>query len=372
MIKINNLALFPALCDMFRFAEHITHLFFSLFPRREGGGGMAVPLYNPDTPMKHSLFPALPYNEDKNPAQPILTLGNLTIDDIVLYDERRMYLANSGGDALFSAIGAWIWHTPAGLIARAGTGYPASNIAALQAAGITCHLQRVPFNDIRNWALYEPDGSRQFCSHCSSGSYEQMSIRADEIPNNCMGADAYHIAPMPVDIQQGILQRLRSQTSIISLDMFTQHLRDARLIDTALALIPQVDCFLPSRAEAAILYGSDDPHEAARAFAASGVPVVCIKLGDEGSLLFTAFNDRFEHIPACRVKAVDPTGAGDSFCGGFLAGLLATSDPLTAACCGTVSASYVVETVGALQVLEMNFSGRQQRLEQVRSAVTSA
>mgnify|MGYP001764735764 CR=1 FL=1 len=143
--------------------------------------------------------------------QPLYTLGNLTVDDIILYDQRQMHLASSGGDALFSAIGAWIWHQPAGLIARAGQAYPQANIDLIQNAGITCHLQRVPYPDIRNWALYEPDGSRQFCNHCASGTYEQMSIRGDEIPPDCLDAAAFHIAPMPVEIQQSVLRRLRGR-----------------------------------------------------------------------------------------------------------------------------------------------------------------
>jgi len=131
-------------------------------------------------------------------------------------------------------------------------------------------------------------------------------------------------------------------------------------------MLPQVDLFLPSSVEAAILYGSNDLKAAARVFASLGAPVVCIKMGIEGSLLYLAEQDHFYHIPICRAETVDPTGAGDAFCGGFLAGLLHSGDPLSAACCGAVSASYVVQTVGALSVLEMDFSNRDERLRQLQ------
>ncbi len=315
---------------------------------------------------------------DRQGDQTLYTLGNLTVDDIVLYDQRQMHLASSGGDALFSAIGAWIWHRPAGLIARAGQAYPQANIDLIQNAGIACRLQRVPYPDIRNWALYEPDGSRQFRNHCVSGTYKQMSIRGEEIPPDCLDAAAFHIAPMPVEIQQSVLQRLRSRSCLITLDTFPQHLTAPHHTRILLDLLPDLDAFLPSREEAAILYGSRDEQAAARAFAGAGAKLVCIKLGAEGSLLYLPQTDQFRHVPACRVDALDPTGAGDSFCGGFLAGLLHSGDALTATCYGTVSASYVVETVGALSVLEMDLSARRglsarfERLEQVREGITTA
>jgi sugar/nucleoside kinase (ribokinase family) len=344
-------------------------------------------------------------------SQTIFTLGHLTVDDIVLLSEGRLYRESSGGDALFSAIGAWVWHSPVGLIARAGQAYPQVNIERIQAAGIACHLRRVPYPDIRNWALYEPDGSRQFLNHARSGSYAQMSITGEEIPEGCLGAAGYHIAPMPVDAQASVVRKLRDPlpTSsnfqepkdgggveqrqdphpvlsheerekwpaagsldendvnlaeshcLITLDTFPQHLKDEASHRGLLGMIALVDAFLPSRGEAAILFGSDEPQAAARAFGALGVPLVCIKMGAEGALLYETGKDAFCHIPICPVETVDPTGAGDAFCGGFLAGLLAGRDPLGAACCGAVSASYIVQQVGALNMLGNQFSDRLDR-----------
>jgi len=57
-------------------------------------------------------------------------------------------------------------------------------------------------------------------------------------------------------------------------------------------------------------------------------------------------------VPAIAVTPRDPTGAGDAFCGGFLVGLARTGDPVLAACLGTVSASFAVESVGALAALK--------------------
>ena len=56
--------------------------------------------------------------------------------------------------------------------------------------------------------------------------------------------------------------------------------------------------------------------------------------------------------PDAAGAALDPTGAGDAFCGGFLAGLIRTGDPFAAACFGTVSASFAVEAFGPFHLLD--------------------
>lgn len=113
-------------------------------------------------------------------------------------------------------------------------------------------------------------------------------------------------------------------------------------------MLAQVDFFLPSRLEASQLYGADDPEHTAPALARLGPQVVVIKLGRDGSLVHERAADRLTHVPIYVVDAPDPTGAGDSYCGGFLAGYLLTHDAVRAAQHGTVSASYVVEAIGAL------------------------
>ena len=53
------------------------------------------------------------------------------------------------------------------------------------------------------------------------------------------------------------------------------------------------------------------------------------------------------------MRVVNPTGAGDAFCGGFLAGYRETYDPLEAALCGNISASLVVEGSGPFYALDV-------------------
>ena len=299
----------------------------------------------------------------------LYTFGNLTIDDIVYHETNQCFLDCSGGDALFSALGAWIWQKPVNMVVRIGQDYPRQNINTLQNAGVTCHLKEIDGPDIHTWALYEANGGRQFLSHLNSASYENMSILADEVPPECLGENACHIAPLPVRIQSGILKRLKQNRCLVSLDSFYHHLLEPGAPEALRGMLKYLDFYLPSQKEAALLYGSDDPEAAARHFGSLGCPVVVIKLGEEGALVYDAQKSKLQHVPIYKTKALDPTGAGDSFCGGFLAGYLKSSDPLLAACHAAVSASYIVERVGATAVLEADYTDQDHRFEEIKKKI---
>jgi ribokinase len=90
-----------------------------------------------------------------------------------------------------------------------------------------------------------------------------------------------------------------------------------------------------------------------------------VKLGERGSLICDAESGVLIHTPAHQVKLVDSTGAGDGYCGGFVAGLAARRPLAECAAMGTVSASYVVEACGALETERPSVAARQARLERV-------
>jgi ribokinase len=96
---------------------------------------------------------------------------------------------------------------------------------------------------------------------------------------------------------------------------------------------------------------------------------VVVKLGGEGSLVFAPYLDHPMHVPAVSVQSVDPTGAGDAFCGAFAVSYGQDGDLLEAACRATVAASFVVEQRGALAVLPFDCSAAEQRLALLRDAL---
>ncbi len=87
------------------------------------------------------------------------------------------------------------------------------------------------------------------------------------------------------------------------------------------AVIPELDLFMPSYEEAAKLSGKTDVKEIAQFFLDMGAKNVIIKVGKDGAFLHEENGDEYTLPTYMAYKPVDTTGAGDSFCAGFLAGL---------------------------------------------------
>lgn len=112
--------------------------------------------------------------------------------------------------------------------------------------------------------------------------------------------------------------------------------------------LPYVDYFIPSADEAQMLSGETEPHKMADVFFGYGAKCVVIKLGKEGCYLQEAAEEKGSFIPACSgVAAVDTTGAGDSFCAGFLYGISHGFSPHDACRLGNAVGAHCVMAVGA-------------------------
>lgn len=106
-------------------------------------------------------------------------------------------------------------------------------------------------------------------------------------------------------------------------------------------ILPHVDYFLPSEAEALGMTGSGVPEDMAAFLLARGVGTVCIKLGERGCYVAGA-GDEGRYVPAFDVDPVDTCGAGDTFTAGFIAGILNGLD--------SVGAARLANAVGAMCV----------------------
>lgn len=105
------------------------------------------------------------------------------------------------------------------------------------------------------------------------------------------------------------------------------------------------DLLLPNLDEGRRLSGLEAPEAVARALTAHA-PLVALKLGADGAIVAERGGGT-THVPAPPVDLVDPTGAGDAFAAGFLAGWLATGDPILAARAGVALGARACATLGA-------------------------
>ncbi|BBB47658.1 carbohydrate kinase family protein [Pelolinea submarina] len=299
----------------------------------------------------------------------ITTIGNLTIDDIVLCDTAEIYLASIGGNALFSAIGARIWDAAPLIVSRIGKSFPIEFKQQVKVLGINTALIPMACNDIRNWALYEPGGARQFVNHMTSGSHYDMSITAAELPKECWDADGIHVAPMPTDVQYDVLKairQLKNKGTVVSWDPHEYYLSQPDFNKMAYEMLEMVDLFLPSKEEVTAMCGNRDIYTCIKEFASRGPTVVAVKMSTDGSIVYDKSSGDFYHVPIINSITKDPTGAGDAYCGGFLNAFIESGDAVLAACSATVSSSYIVEEIGAINKLKADFSTRNFRYERIR------
>jgi len=323
------------------------------------------------------------------PPPEYLFAGNLALDDLVFASgETRM--AAPGGNSLYAAIGARLWGAKVGLAAVVGEDWPDDYTRLLQTHGIhTAGLKRVTGESLRSWVLYEKDGYRRYVSRnrevipltpspyssipptpeevaafgrAAKRVHRRMSPRPEQLPPACRNARALHLCPMPLDILQTWSRVSAAQKTADLLPYpVGGNLDDPPLRD----LLSRLDAFLPSQAEAEHLQPGYTPEALCRALTRRGPAAVVIKEGARGAVVYHRPDDRLQRIPALPVRVVDPTGAGDAFCGGFAVGLARTGDPFRAACYGAVSASFVIQDFGALHALRVSPAEAEERLAEL-------
>jgi sugar/nucleoside kinase (ribokinase family) len=295
----------------------------------------------------------------------LVCLGNLTLDDVVLPDGSE-HPACTGGDALYAVLAARAWLASAQMVAPVGHDLPAALLTHMQALGLdAAGLPRRDLPTLRNRVVYRAGGERDWTLYADDDTFHALSPRPDDIPPPWRAAPAFLILAMTLAAQQSLVSALAEHpNALIALDPQEDYiLGNEAAIRTMLA---NVDIFLPSAIEAQRLTGTTDWERAAKQLAAAGPSVVVIKLGAEGCLIYDAKRDHCQRIPAWPLAdIVDTTGAGDSFCGGFMAALAVAHDDLAgAARAGTVAASFTVAGYGAEPLMSASPADIRQRLVQ--------
>jgi sugar/nucleoside kinase (ribokinase family) len=279
-----------------------------------------------------------------------LTVGNLLVEDVVLPDGRQIP-DRLGGDALYAAIGARAFADDVDLVVRLGRRFPAELVQALEDAGYGAGLIRSSHDTVRLRVEWGIEGNARFTFQEGSGTYVEATPIPDEIPAAlARRLEGVHIAPVPFEQMEALVTWARPRARVLTVDPHYQHVEG--MASEWRRILAQVDVFLPSRDEAALLLGGwPGPEEAVRALAELGASVACVKLGAEGSIGFRSADGELATMRAASSDPVDPTGCGDAFCGGFLVGLTEAGDLRTALAHGAVSAAFVAEDHGAAHAL---------------------
>ena len=294
----------------------------------------------------------------------LVCLGNFTIDDVMLPDGREMP-GCIGGDALYATLAARPWEPSCELVAPVGNDFPAEISERMRKAGLADDgLPRHDLPTLHNRVEYFADGTRRWTLFATEREFDELSPRPADIPASYRNARAFMVLAMTLSAQRDLVADLRANTrAIVALDPQEDYIEgNEAAIRT---MVSQLDIFMPSAEEVQRLLGTGDWDVAARALAELGPQVVVIKLGAEGSLIYDRRRDAQFRIPAFPVKnVVDTTGAGDSFCGAFMACYLQDpARPEEAARAGAVAASFAVEGYGVDPLFEALPARMRERLE---------
>ena len=275
----------------------------------------------------------------------VIVVGNLTIDDVVLPDGTTK-MASVGGNSLYTALGVRLWQPSVGIVTRCGEDFPHDLPAMLNALGIAAEgVVDIAGPTVRNWVVYETNGQRHWIYRTPRERSREVAVQEQDIPDTWLEVEpspVVHVTAMPIEAAEAIVDKVRriSPYARITLDTHEDYVADYR--SRLRELASKVYAFLPSRAELHDLVGYDDPLRALADLSNLPTPVIVVKMGAEGVLVWDKASGTLHEVGIASGQVVDETGAGDAFCGGFAAGLSLGYSAVEAAQRGTISASYAV------------------------------
>lgn len=281
----------------------------------------------------------------------IAVIGGLTLDHIVR--SGRVATDVAGGNALYAALGARLYGAEVSLVSFVGPDYPTAVLDRLGDAGVdVSRVARTDEASIRLWILYDGDRRQIHYRHGSSdlAMIEQVT-GASSLATS--GWDGVHIGALPVRLQRPLLRRPWDDDTIVTLDSLEAQGDVGGDLPSYLDddVLSGVTTFLPSEDEFAAIGGVGCVDRMRRA----GLDHLVVKRGGLGVDVHDLARGTTVRVgPAPSGPIVDPTGAGDVFCGAFLAASVGGRDPVEAAIAGAAAASCVLDHVGGIHLLDID------------------
>jgi sugar/nucleoside kinase (ribokinase family) len=294
----------------------------------------------------------------------ITVVGSIAYDSVrTPFGERERML---GGTAVHFAL-ASSFFADVHMVGPVGDDWGDEQMAAIDRPGVhTGDIERVPGGKTFFWqGHYGYDLNTAHTDDTQLGVFAEFEPKLSEDSRAC---DVLFLA----NIQPALQLRVREQcdrASFVALDSMNLWIDTER--EALVRVIETVDCVLLNDAELRMLTGEPNLVRAARTVIGWGPAAVVAKQGEYGAALFTA--ERFFSLPAFPLETVlDPTGAGDTFAGGFL-GTIAAHDGAveeevlrSAMAHGTTLASFNVERFGTERVSRLEHEEIEARVHELR------
>ncbi|MEO6963180.1 MAG: PfkB family carbohydrate kinase [Puia sp.] len=293
----------------------------------------------------------------------LICVGSMAYDAIETPFGKRDRIV--GGSAVYVAYAAAHFVKPINLISIIGDDFSAGEIRALEARGCSLEgVERVVGKKSFFWS-----GKYHLDMNSRDTLVTDLNVLADfnpQVPDSYQGSEFMMLGNLAPLVQIQVIQQMKTRPKLIGMDTMNFWIESA--MDDLKRVMGMVDVLLINDSEARQLSGEYSIVKSARKIMQMGPRFLVIKKGEHGALLFHENNVFF--APALPLDDVfDPTGAGDTFAGGFMGHLAKTKDisfenMKTAIIAGSALASFCVEKFGPERLKEITKADMEDRIQQ--------
>jgi sugar/nucleoside kinase (ribokinase family) len=270
-----------------------------------------------------------------------------------------------GGSATYVAYAASNFVKPIQQVSIIGEDFPEEEMAELRARGVQLDgVEIVPGKKSFFWS-----GRYHLDMNSRDTLVTDLNVLADFdpiVPDSYQNAEFVMLGNLDPTVQIKVIQQMKKRPKLIVMDTMNFWMEIA--LPQLEEVLKLVDVLMVNDSEARQLSGQFSLVKAAREILKMGPKYLIIKKGEHGALLF--HGDRVFFAPALPLEEVfDPTGAGDTFAGGFIGYLAKTKDisfdnMKTAIIVGSAMASYCVEKFGPERLKEITKEDIDVRIEE--------
>jgi len=270
-----------------------------------------------------------------------------------------------GGSATYVAWAASNFYQPVRQVSIIGGDFPQEEINKLQDRGVDfAGVEVVPDGKSFFWSgRYHMDMNTRDTLVTDLNVLAQFDPKLPEHYQDCEFLMLGNLAP---SVQMSVIRQLRKRPALVAMDTMNFWMESA--MDELKEVLTKVDVLMINDSEARQLRGEYSLVRAAMKIREMGPEYLVIKKGEHGALLF--HGSRVFFAPALPLEEVfDPTGAGDTFAGGFMGHIARTKDisfenMKTAIIMGSAMASFCVEKFGPQRLQEVTREEIEQRISE--------
>ena len=298
-------------------------------------------------------------------------MGNLLIVGTVAFDDIETPFGKSdkilGGAATFIGLSASHFQVDSGIISVVGGDFPKSYLEIFKERNIDISGLEV----IEEGKTFFWRGKYDYNLNDRETLVTDLNVLADfnpVVPESFMDCDFLMLGNLHPDVQMEVIRQIPVRPKLVVLD--TMNFWMDNTLEQLKKVIEKIDVITINDEEARQLSGEYSLVKAAEKIHQMGPEFVVIKKGEHGALLFN--NGEIFFAPALPLEEVfDPTGAGDTFAGGFIGYLASTQDisfenMKRAVIYGSNFASFCVEKFGVERMLELKPEEIRNRLKQFK------